>query len=285
MKLLSQDLRYLGAEASWEDARLVLYGAPFDGTTSFRPGTRFGPAAMRLNSDGMESYSPYLDMDLYDLPLHDAGDLPPLAAVDKMLDQVAEQTRSISQAGKLPLMLGGEHSLSLGAIRALAQLYPDLRIIHLDAHTDLRPGYLEEPFSHASVIYRAWEILGDQRIASFGIRSGEREEFAFARQHLDFHPFNLSDLPDYAAGLRVQQLPVYVTIDLDVLDPSYFPGTGTPEPGGVSYLDLQQAVHQLRGLKLVGLDLMELSPPYDPSGVSTTVANKILRELVLAISA
>lgn len=286
MELISENVHYLGADASWDDAQIVLYGAPFDGTTSFRPGTRFGPAAMREASIGLESYSPYLDKHLTDLAIYDAGDLvPPIGSVSKMTNLVEEQTLRIAQAGKVPLMLGGEHSITLGAIRAMAQVYPDLRVIHFDAHTDLRPEFMEEPLSHACVIYHAWEILGDKKIASFGIRSGEAEEFAFARDHLAFHPFDLEGLKEYVAGLKVQKLPVYFTLDLDVLDPAYLPGTGTPEPGGVTYLDLQNKIYQMAGLNVVGLDIMELSPPYDESGVSTVLACKLLREILLALFA
>lgn len=286
MELISENVRYLGADASWDDAKIVLYGAPFDGTTSFRPGTRFGPAAMREASIGLENYSPYLDKHLTDLAIYDAGDLvPPIGSVSKMINLVEDQTLRIAQAGKVPLMLGGEHSISLGAIRAMAQVYPDLRVIHFDAHTDLRPEFMEEPLSHACVIYHAWEILGDKKIASFGIRSGEAEEFAFARDHLAFHPFDLEGLKEYVAGLKVQKLPVYFTLDLDVLDPAYLPGTGTPEPGGVTYLDLQNKIYQMAGLNVVGLDIMELSPPYDESGVSTVLACKLLREILLALFA
>lgn len=286
MELLSENLQYLGAEASWEEAKIVLYGGPFDGTTSFRPGTRFAPAAMREASIGLETYSPYLNKHFSDLAVYDAGDLvPPIGSVSKMIKLVEDQTLKIAQAGKIPLMLGGEHSISLGAIRALAQIYPDLRVIHFDAHTDLRPEFMEESLSHACVIYHAWEILGDNRIASFGIRSGEEKEFAFAREHLAFHPFDLEAVPEYVAGLKVQNLPVYFTLDLDVLDPAYFPGTGTPEPGGVSYLDLQSKIYQLAGLNIVGLDFMELSPPYDETGVSTVVADKLLRETLLTLFA
>ncbi|MDD7401273.1 MAG: agmatinase [Eubacteriales bacterium] len=286
MELISENVRYLGADASWDDAQIVLYGAPFDGTTSFRPGTRFGPAAMREASIGLENYSPYLDKHLTDLAIYDAGDLvPPIGSVSKMINLVEDQTLRIAQAGKVPLMLGGEHSISLGAIRAMAQVYPDLRVIHFDAHTDLRPEFMEEPLSHACVIYHAWEILGDKKIASFGIRSGEAEEFAFARDHLAFHPFDLEGLKEYVAGLKVQKLPVYFTLDLDVLDPAYLPGTGTPEPGGVTYLDLQNKIYQMAGLNVVGLDIMELSPPYDESGVSTVLACKLLREILLALFA
>ena len=285
---------FCGMTASFSEASVVVYGAPYDGTASFRPGTRFASQAMRPDSWGMESYSPYQDLDLEDVGVFDAGDLElPFGDPRPALKLVEEQTRAIAAAGKLPVMIGGEHSLTLGAVRALIERYPDLHMIHFDAHTDLRSDYLGEVYSHASVIRRCHDLLGDGRIASFGVRSGLREEFAFAREHLLFHPFALDGIEDVAelwSGIEGNELkaaepdsapPVYVTLDLDVLDPSVLPGTGTPEPGGVSFQDLLTAVLALRRLNIVGIDVVELSPAYDASGASTAVACKILRELIL----
>ena len=222
---------YIGCDAEYGEADVVLFGAPFDSTTSFRPGTRFAGQAIRNDSYGLETYSPYQDMELTEGTVYDCGDLD-LAIGDsgKVLEQIRETAEQIFCDGKIPFMIGGEHLVTLGAVRAAAKRYPDLHIIHFDAHTDLRTDYLGVELSHACVIRRCWELLGDGRIHQLGIRSGERYEFDWARSgHTDFHPFVLDDLE--AVLESVGDAPVYFTVDLDVMDPSVFPGTGTPEPG------------------------------------------------------
>lgn len=275
-------MNFIAAEADFDEARAVIFGAPFDGTTSFRPGTRFGPGAIRAESDGIETYSPYQNRDLEDIAVFDSGDLLlPFGNTEAVLDMICARTAEILEAGKMPVMLGGEHLVTLGAVRAMVQKYPELHIIHFDAHTDLRDDYLGERLSHATVIRRCHDLLGDGRIHQFGIRSGERAEWDFAFAHTDFHPFNVKDVLDVVLALG-SDVPVYVTLDLDVLDPSLFCGTGTPEAGGVFFQDLEEALLALEALNVVGFDLNELSPHYDASGVSTAVACKVLREMLLA---
>ena len=275
---------FLGCDAEYDEARVVLFGAPFDSTTSFRPGTRFAGPAIRGDSWGLETYSPYQDRDLTDCHIFDSGDLE-LAIVDseKVLAVIEERAETILKDDKLPFLIGGEHLVTLGSIRAAARKYPDLHIIHLDAHTDLREDYLGVRLSHACVIRRCWEILGNGRIHQFGIRSGEKDEFEWAKSgHTSLHPFDLEGLEETVESLKGK--PVYFTLDLDVLDPSVFPGTGTPEPGGIDYMTLQRAVIAVcQNVCLVGCDVNELCPPYDASGVSTAVACKIIREMLLAI--
>ena len=273
---------FIACESNFEDARAVIFGAPFDGTTSFRPGTRFGPSAIRGESDGIETYSPYQNRDLEDISVFDSGDLYlPFGNPKAVLDMIEARTQEILVADKMPVMLGGEHLVTLGAVRAMVKKYPNLHIIHFDAHADLREAYLGEQLSHASVLRRCWELVGDGHIHQFGIRSGERAEFDFAFAHTDFHPFNVKDVLDVVLGLG-SEVPVYVTVDLDVLDPSLFSGTGTPEAGGIFFPDLEEALLALEALNVVGFDINELSPPYDTSGVSTAVACKVLREMLLA---
>lgn len=275
-------MNFIAAEADFDEARAVIFGAPFDGTTSFRPGTRFGPGAIRAESDGIETYSPYQNKDLEDIAVFDSGDLLlPFGNTEAVLEEICARTAEILEAGKMPVMLGGEHLVTLGAVRAMVQKYPELHIIHFDAHTDLRDDYLGERLSHATVIRRCHDLLGDGRIHQFGIRSGERAEWDFAFAHTDFHPFNVKDVLDVVLALG-SDVPVYVTLDLDVLDPSLFCGTGTPEAGGVFFQDLEEALLALEALKVVGFDMNELSPHYDASGVSTAVACKVLREMLLA---
>lgn len=275
-------MNFIAAEADFDEARAVIFGAPFDGTTSFRPGTRFGPGAIRAESDGIETYSPYQNKDLEDIAVFDSGDLLlPFGNTEAVLEAICARTAEILAAGKMPVMLGGEHLVTLGAVRAMVQKYPELHIIHFDAHTDLRDDYLGERLSHATVIRRCHDLLGDGRIHQFGIRSGERAEWDFAFAHTDFHPFNVKDVLDVVLALG-SDVPVYVTLDLDVLDPSLFCGTGTPEAGGIFFQDLEEALLALEALNVVGFDMNELSPHYDASGVSTAVACKVLREMLLA---
>ena len=274
---------FMGYTTPYETSKIVLFGAPFDGTTSFRPGTRFAPTAIRPDSYGLETYSPYLDLDLEDYALCDIGDIDlPFGNTQKALDLIEETARTLLNAGKKPLMVGGEHLVTLPIIKALSSHYPNLHILHFDAHTDLREDYLGEKLSHASVIRRAWEIVGDNHIYQFGIRSGLKAEFEWAKQHTFLHPFNLAGLKEAIDTLKGQ--PVYLTIDLDVLDPSVFPGTGTPEPGGISMTTLLEGLMLLKDLPLVGADVVELSPHYDASGISTAAACKIIREVSLLLA-
>lgn len=274
---------FLGCDNAYAESGIVLFGAPFDGTTSYRPGTRMASRTMRAESYGLETYSPYQDKDLEDYAVFDGGDLDLcFGNTARVLDDIEAFTDGVLADGKLPVMIGGEHLVTLGALRAAARKYPGLHIVHFDAHTDLRDDYLGEPLSHASVIRRAWELVGDGRIYQFGIRSGERQEFAWAETHTHLTKFTFDGLGDAVEALRGK--PVYFTIDLDVLDPSVFPGTGTPEAGGVTFMELLGAMLQVAGtLDIVGADVNELSPAYDQSGASTAVACKVLRELVLAL--
>ena len=276
---------FIGCESSFEEASIVLYGAPFDSTTSFRPGARFGPSAMRHESFGLETYSPYQDKDLIDISVFDSGDLELCFGSSEIaLSDIQKRAEEILKAGKFPLLLGGEHLVTLGAVRAVAAKYPDLHIIHFDAHADLRDDYLGAKLSHACVLRRCHEIVGDGHIHQFCIRSGEREEFQFASRHTDFHPFTFEGLGETVRELKEKQVPVYFTIDLDCMDPSVFPGTGTPEAGGVSFLELLKAIRTVSQANLVGADVNELAPMLDASGVSTATACKVLRELLLAIA-
>lgn len=278
-------VNFIGADAQWDEAKVVIFGAPYDSTTSFRPGTRFGPQAMRMDSFGIETYSPYQDRDLEDACIHDDGDLElPFGDPARALDMIEAKAGEILDAGKTPFLLGGEHLVTLGAMRAAAKRFPGLRVIHFDAHADLREDYLGVKLSHACVLRRTYDILGDGRIWQFGIRSGTREEFAFMREgHVITEPFSVKTL----ASLNFPEgTPVYLTVDLDVLDPSEFPGTGTQEAGGLRYPELLGALTDiLSRFNVVALDNVELSPGLDPTGRSTALACKLLREELLALPA
>ena len=274
---------FIGCDCEYEEAGVVLFGAPFDSTTSNRPGTRFGSRAIRGESYGLETYSPYLDKDLTDYSFFDSGDLELCFGDSRLaLEAIRERTEIILKDGKLPFMIGGEHLVTLGAVKAAAEKYPDLHIIHFDAHADLRDEYLGTGLSHACVLRRCHEILGDGRIFQFGIRSGDREEFQWGSKHVFTRKFDFEGLEQVVENLKGK--PVYFTIDLDVLDPSVFPGTGTPEAGGVSFLELLHAMFAVcRGSRVVACDVNELSPAYDPSGISTATACKVVREVMLSL--
>ena len=273
---------FIGFDNEFENSSLVLFGAPFDGTTSFRPGTRFAPETIRKESYGLESYSPYLEMDLDEFELFDQGDLEfPFGNPKKVIDIIYENTKDILKNDKTPFMIGGEHLVTLGTIKAMAEKYKDLRLIHLDAHTDLREDYLGEKLSHATVIKRVWDIIGDNKIYQFGIRSGTKEEFDWSKEHTTMEKFSCDTFSSIKEELL--NFPVYITIDLDVLDPSIFSGTGTIEPGGISFKELISFIEEVSELNIVGADVVELSPHYDQSGMSTAVACKVIRELALAI--
>lgn len=274
---------FIGCDNEYNESKIVLFGAPFDSTTSFRPGTRFASSAMRTESIGIETYSPYQDLDLEDIPVFDAGDLElTFGNASVTLDTITEFSKKVLEDSKIPFMIGGEHLVTLGSIRAVAEKYPDLHVIHFDAHADLREDYMGEKLSHATVMRRTWEILGDDRIFQFGIRSGEKNEFYWGKDHVKTSKFTFFGLEDVIQNLKDK--PVYFTLDLDVLDPSIFPGTGTPEAGGVTFNELLGAIMKLSPLNIVGLDINELSPVYDHSGTSTAVACKLVREIIMTIT-
>lgn len=273
---------FIACDAEYDDSKIVLFGAPFDSTTSYRPGTRFASSAIRNESFGIETYSPYTDRDLLDISVFDSGDLELcFGNTEYALSDIENRTAEILNDGKIPFMIGGEHLVTLGAVRAVFKKYPDLHIIHFDAHADLRDDYLGAKLSHASVIRRCHDLVGDGKIYQFGIRSGDREEFKWAKDHVFTNKFNFDGLAETVEKLKGK--PVYFTLDLDVLDPSIFCGTGTPEADGVSFRELLNAVKKVSELDIVGLDMNELSPIYDQSGASTALACKLLREILLLI--
>lgn len=275
---------FIGCDNDYESADLVLFGAPFDSTTSFRPGARFGPAAMRHESFGLETYSPYQDLDLVDCNIFDSGDMELcFGSAEAALDDIEARAQEILADGKFPLLIGGEHLVTLGSFRAVQKKYPDIHIIHFDAHADLRDDYLGARLSHACVLRRCHDIIGDGKIHQFCIRSGDREEFRFAKGHTDMHPFSFDGLTELVQKLAEENTPVYFTIDLDCLDPSAFPGTGTPEAGGVTFLMLLDAIRNVAKCNVVAADVNELAPMLDATGVSTATACKVLRELMLAL--
>jgi len=266
-------MRYIAARP---EGKICLFGAPFDSTTSYRPGSRFGPAALREASYSLETYSPIQDGDLTDVSFMDSGDIElPFGDPVPVLALIRAQTRNILEAGRIPFLLGGEHLVTLGVVQALAHAFPDLRVIHLDAHADLRQEYLGQSLSHATVMRRIADIIGPDSIRQIGIRSLDKPERELV------HKLKASP---YDAITWAEACPCYITCDLDILDPSIFPGTGTPEPGGMSFPELVQTlIALLSQVSCVGLDVVELAPNQDISGVSAVVAAKVVRECLIAL--
>ncbi|HCS13543.1 MAG: agmatinase [Zetaproteobacteria bacterium CG06_land_8_20_14_3_00_59_53] len=257
-----------------------IIGAPFDGTVSFRPGARFGPAAIRDASDGVEVWSPLLDASLECVRYADAGDVElPMGDTGRALEMIREAADAALDAGAAPFLLGGEHLVSLPAIAAVHARHPDLLVVQLDAHADQREDYMGVKLSHACVIRRVAEFLGQERIRQIGIRSGTKEEYRLMREHGTLTTFREADLEELKVWIG--RRPVYLTVDLDVFDPSCFPGTGTPEPGGIDWWTFQRFLQVLRGCRIVGLDAVELAPQLDASGCSSVLAAKAVREMLL----
>ncbi|MDQ1910995.1 agmatinase [Paenibacillus sp. GD4] len=266
-------------------SKAVIYGMPMDFTVSFRPGSRFGPPRIREVSIGLEEYSPYLDKSLEDITYFDAGDLLlPFGNAGRSLEIIGEYVRGLLADGKFPIGLGGEHLCSWPVFQEVYAKYPDLAIIHFDAHADLRESYEGEPLSHSTPLRKAAALMGGKNIYQFGIRSGSREEFQFGRENVNFYPFEVLEplkkvLPELAGR------PVYLTIDIDVLDPSCAPGTGTAEAGGITSKELLAAIHALAAsdINFVGADVVEVAPAYDPTEQTQIVAAKLIREILLGL--
>ncbi|MCR6471128.1 agmatinase [Bacillus safensis] len=275
---------FIGSHPTWEDAKVILYGMPMDWTVSYRPGSRFGPNRIREVSIGLEEYSPYLDRELHEVPFFDAGDIPlPFGNAQKSLDLIEEYVDSILEKGKFPLGMGGEHLVSWPVFRAMYKKYPDLAIIHMDAHTDLREEYEGEPLSHSTPIRKVAGLIGPENVFSFGIRSGMKEEFEWAKE-AGMHISKFEVLEPLKQVLpKLKGRPVYVTIDIDVLDPAHAPGTGTVDAGGITSKELLASIHAIAGsdVKVVGADLVEVAPVYDHSDQTANTASKLLREMLL----
>lgn len=271
------DRNWMGQNEDYASAKIVMLGLPFDGTVSYRSGSRFAPEQIRLASWGLEEYSPRFDKDLADVNFHDAGDLEfPLGNTYKTLEVIEKNVEDIYRDGKKVFGIGGEHLVTLPEIKAVSKFYDNLAIIHFDAHTDLREEYLGEEMSHSAIIRHASKIVGAKNLKQIGIRSGMKEEFEFMKENNTLAT-KYSDL-DELKGKNI-----FVTVDLDVLDPSVMPGTGTPESGGLQFNELMGWFEYLKNFNIVGADVVELAPDYDASGVSTAVATKVIRELLMVM--
>ena len=271
------DRNWMGENKNYDSADIVMLGLPFDGTVSYRPGSRFAPEQIRLASWGLEEYSPYFNKHLEDCNFHDAGDLEfPLGNTQGSLNLIEKNVKEIYKDGKRVFGIGGEHLVTLPEIQAISEFYNNLAIVHFDAHTDLREEYLGEKLSHSAVIRHSADIIGFENLKQIGIRSGMKEEFELMKKHGTLiHEHHELDC--------LKSKNIFVTVDLDVLDTSIMPGTGTPEAGGLTFKKLVNWFKYLSNFNIVGADVVELAPDYDASGVSTAVATKVIRELLMAM--
>jgi agmatinase len=272
---------FISARAPFKESHLVILGCPYDGSASFRPGARFGPGAIRKASWGIETYSPYQDRDLEQCSVNDMGDLE-LPAGEKAISLrlIRKALDRILSRKKFPVLLGGDHLITLPAVEAMIRAYPDLRILHLDAHTDLREDYLGETLSHSTVMRKVIDRTGEGRLFQLGIRSGTGEEFKSAKRMRSLLSIDGRDLMKVIRSLRNR--PVYITLDLDIFDPGLLPGVGTPEPGGITFHQFLSLLRAIQSLHVVGFDIVELTPDYDPTQVSAVTAAVVLREMILA---
>lgn len=272
---LSKD--FIGAVKDFNDANIVMLGMPYDGTVTNRPGTRFAPQSIRLESVGIETYSPVFNKDLEDCKFYDTGDLElPFGNAARALDIIEENTACIYSKGKKILGIGGEHLVTLAEIKAVLKYYKNIAVIQFDAHTDLREEYLGETLTHSGVMKQIANIIGFENIAQIGIRSGEKEEFELMKKHSTLK-FSHNELDKF------RDKNIFITIDLDVLDPSVISGVGTPEAGGLSYNELLGWLKYLKDFNIIGVDVVELAPDIDATKNSTAAACKLIRECLMLL--
>ncbi|MDO9465551.1 MAG: agmatinase [bacterium] len=274
--------QYICANKKYEEADIVIFGAPFDGTSSYRSGSRFAPDAIREASRSIETYSPLQLKDTEDLKIADIGDLElPFGEKIRALNQVKKLVKDILRDGKVPVAIGGEHLISVATIEECYKKYKNLNVVQLDAHADLRDQYMGERLSHATVMRRISELIGFQNIYQFGIRSGLKEELSLCKKNNIIYQFSKKDFERLIKA--VAKKPTYITLDIDVFDPSFVPGVGNPEAGGICFNTVMTFLEYAKKLHIVGLDLVELSPHCDPSNISSFLAAKLLREMLLVI--
>ena len=278
----TQGPRFAVSERGLRSRAVALFGACYDGTTSFRPGARFGPDAIRTASMGLETYSPEQDADTsQDIELVDLGNVDlPAGAPGPVVAAITWATREILAKNAKPLLMGGEHSVSIGAIAALAETYSELVLVQIDAHADLRDGYRGEVHNHACTMRRALDVLPSERVLQVGVRSGTRREFEELDQSGRLVAPSAQSLDE---RLQKSRGPIYLTVDLDVFDPAYMPGTGTPEPGGIDWRDFAGLLSVIPERRLVAADVVELAPRLDSTGCSAVLAAKVVREVALKL--
>ncbi len=277
--------RFISALPEGMHGVAAITGVPFDGTSTYRPGARFAPDAIREASFSLETFSPFLDKDLIGFDYADWGDLDAAPGnVLRIIEETEKRVAEIVESKSSPVILGGEHTITAGAVKALLKKYPDLAVLQFDAHADFRDDYMDEKYNHATVMKRISELMDPHEIYRLGIRSGTREELIDAGISL---PIDIGDYIGKNASNVIINIPeaqpLYVTIDMDVFDPSLVPGVGNPEPHGITWREFVQLTRALAFRNVVGFDVVELSPQYDSTGVSAIVAASVVREMLLSL--
>ncbi len=260
----------------------ALIGCPLDMTSTYRSGTGAAPDAIRIASNSIETYSPSLDADLEKSPFSDLGNIALSDdSLGSSLERIEDTVSKVLGKGGLPLCLGGEHTITLPAVGAINRMHPGAFVIHLDAHTDLRDRYEGSSINHATVMRRVSDITGPDRLIQLGMRAGTEDEFSWMREQGTWMQWG----PGLGKNLlrRVGGCSVYLTLDLDVLDPACLSATGNPEAGGWFYDDMERFYHALSRMHVIGADVVELNPRLDPSEAGTITAAKIVRELLLIL--
>ncbi len=282
MEYIERKALFMGSSDDLDQCEKVLLGLPMDSTTSFRPGTRHAPYRIREVSEAVEEYSVYQDKSLEEIDFYDAGDvIIPFGNVQASLERMETVACHFLQAGKKLFSIGGEHLVSLPIIRAYKEKYPDLCVVQMDAHADLRTDYLGEELSHETVMRQVLQLIGEKNLFQLGIRSGTRDEFQYGFRYSNLYVDQVLPVVDEVL-VKIGQRPLYITLDIDVLDPAFAPGTGTTEAGGISSKELIQTLHRLTGANVVGFDIVEISPPYDQADNTSILGAKLIREALLA---
>ncbi len=278
---------FADAESSFDESDIVIFGVCFDKTASFRSGARFGADAIRKASWNFESFNFRTGVDLQDKKIHDYGNLnfESDADVNYVIEQVQSFAHSIIEKDKIPVLLGGEHSLSAAVVQSFAK---NIGVLSLDAHADFRNQYQEERYNHACTLRRMADHVGDENIFLCGLRSAGREEYTELKNHripfidaYTFHELSNEKIIDKITSSFNNQ-PIYLTIDIDVFDPAYAPGTGTPEPFGLNPIDVLSIIDTLSP-QIIGFDIMEVNPHFD-HGETAFLGAKLTRHILERIS-
>ncbi len=275
---------FADACSSFDEAEFVLYGVPFDATSSYRKGSKWAPLEMRKASYNFETYNGDLDVDLCDVPIHDMGDCDVYCSVDDTLNEVFDVASAIVKAKKIPIMMGGEHSLTYPCVKAYKG---KIGFVVMDAHYDLREEYEGIRNSHACVSRHIIEDITDKYV-SIGVRSGPKEEYEYVKKNKKIRSYTANDVDGMGIDRILNETEaylkdcdrIYLSLDMDAIDPAYAPGLGTPEPFGMTPRQVRSVIRRLAP-KTVGFDVVEISPEYD-QGITAQLGAKLIRDFIAA---
>ncbi|MEO0137374.1 MAG: agmatinase [candidate division WOR-3 bacterium] len=265
------------ANSDLKNAQIAIMGFPYDRTSSFIPGSRLGPRYIRICTENIEWFSPYQNRSVASVKIADLEDYE--FRTEDPIKEMEEKAYELYRKQRRVIFLGGEHTISFPIIKGIKRVIKEFSVIHFDAHADLRDEYHGERLSHAAAMRRVGEVVGLKSIYQFGIRSGTEEEFSLNKNLYRFTVWSnlkrvLMKIPE----------PIYLTIDVDVVDPSQMPAVSTPEPNGIPFKELIDSILLLKGKRIIGADIVEYNPlactPY-ATGAAVAV---ILRELILVMA-